>query len=584
MKNKHGLTLIELIVSIALISIVMVFMFRLLTELRYQDASDTGKVEYKVAATILAKEIQNILLEEQIESLSSCDTSNSCLIITFVSGNTLELSVSNENQVLNVIKKDADDNILIEDVRQIPEKDETGYLGKYDDFGYSTKYFTPLNSSYDYKYDSLMKIELNLYDSSNIKYPVVVYYPYEGGTNFSSFAYHSLTVLTDGGSWSGVTPQNVTSGESITVNSPTKIGYLFAGWSVSGAGSSVVGNTFTMGTEDAIITANWTLNELTLTVVANGGAWSGTTPQTVVSGSSATIANPTKTGYAFNGWTVSGTGSSVEGTTFTMGTEDTTITANWLAFSSMYTYTGTHSFIDDGNSNFRIKFLTSGTFTPLINMTIDVFLVGGGGGGGIGADSGVKNGGSGGGGGYTATYTSISLTANTSYVVTIGAGGTSYSGTCGTSNSGGSTSAFSHSIAGGAGGRGCLGNENIYLGGNGGNKGGSGGGYTGVTAGYSYGANGQGSTTCEFGEGTTTSCNSGVTAYAGGGGGGAGNGGSGLPGGITGGGHGWSGWTYGDPGTANTGGGGGGSGAGVAYTGGGTGGSGIAIIRNHKVT
>jgi prepilin-type N-terminal cleavage/methylation domain-containing protein len=93
MKNKKGLTLVELIVSIALISIVMVFMFQLLTELRYQDASDTGKVEYKVAATILTKEIQNILLEEQIDTLTSCDTTNSCLMITFVGGNTLELAL-----------------------------------------------------------------------------------------------------------------------------------------------------------------------------------------------------------------------------------------------------------------------------------------------------------------------------------------------------------------------------------------------------------------------------------------------------------------------------------------------------------
>jgi len=582
MKNKHGLTLIELIVSIALISIVMVFMFQLLTELRYQDASDTGKVEYKVAATILTKEIQNILLEEQIESLASCDTYNSCLMITFVGGNTLELSVGNENQVLNIIKRDASDNILIEDVRQIPEKDETGYLGKYDDFGYSTKYFDPVNGSYDYKYDSLMEIELNLYDSLNNVYPVVVYYPYEGGTNFSSFSYHTLTVLTDGGTWSGTTPQTVAGGESVTINNPTKTGYLFTSWTVSGTGSSMDGTTFTMGTEDTTITANWALNELILTVVADGGTWSGTTPQTVVSGSSVTINNPTKAGYVFTGWTVNGTGSSMDGTTFTMGTANTTITANWLAFTSMYTYTGTSSVLDDGSGNFRIKFLTSGTFTPLVNMTIDVFLVGGGGGGGIGSGSGVKNGGSGGGGGYTATYSSISLTANTSYGITIGAGGTSYSGTCGTSNSGGTTSAFTYSASGGAGGQGCLGSTTNYAGGIGGNKGGTGGGYTGATSGYSYGAVNQGSTTCEFGQGTTTSCNSGVTTYAGGGGGGAGNGGAGQPGGITGGGDGHNGSTYGDPGTANTGGGGGGAGSSVAYTGGGTGGTGIVIIRNHQ--
>ena len=44
-----------------------------------------------------------------------------------------------------------------------------------------------------------------------------------------------------------------------------------------------------------------------------------------------------------------------------------------------FTYTGTHEYIDDGNGNWRIKFLTSGVFTPLKKMTIDVFLVGDGG-------------------------------------------------------------------------------------------------------------------------------------------------------------------------------------------------------------
>lgn len=42
---------------------------------------------------------------------------------------------------------------------------------------------------------------------------------------------------------------------------------------------------------------------------------------------------------------------------------------------------GTYQVRDDGDGNWRIKFLSSGTFTPLKNMVIDAFLVGGGGGG-----------------------------------------------------------------------------------------------------------------------------------------------------------------------------------------------------------
>jgi uncharacterized repeat protein (TIGR02543 family) len=135
-------------------------------------------------------------------------------------------------------------------------------------------------------------------------------------------------VVTDGGTWSGTSPQTVAGGESVTINNPIKTSYLFTGWTISGTGSSMDGTTFTMGTEDTTITANWVLNELTLTVNAAGGTWSGITPQTIISSTSVTIANPTKAGYVFTGWTVSGTGSSIDGTTFTMGTADTTITAN----------------------------------------------------------------------------------------------------------------------------------------------------------------------------------------------------------------------------------------------------------------
>ena len=42
---------------------------------------------------------------------------------------------------------------------------------------------------------------------------------------------------------------------------------------------------------------------------------------------------------------------------------------------------GTYRVIDDGDKNWRIKFLSSGVFTTLKDMTIDVFLVGAGGGG-----------------------------------------------------------------------------------------------------------------------------------------------------------------------------------------------------------
>ena len=83
------------------------------------------------------------------------------------------------------------------------------------------------------------------------------------------------------------------------------------------------------------------------------------------------------------------------------------------------TYTGQKTVIDDGDGNWRVKFLSSGQVTFIEDPgPIDVFCVGGGGGGGC---YGVG----GGGGGYTTLESNVKLT-NFINDVTIGAGGTSF--------------------------------------------------------------------------------------------------------------------------------------------------------------
>ena len=353
---------------------------------------------------------------------------------------------------------------------------------------------------------------------------------------------------------------------------PTRYGYDFQGWyTEETGGTKVTSDTIMTNESDHNIYAHWRPATYTLTVNPNGGVLNGTTNNStynLASGSTENILNPTRTGYVFAGWTVSGQGSSMSGTTFTMGYENATLTANWASSKPTYTYTGSSQLIDDGNGNWRIKFLTSGTLVinDILNISngIDVFLVGGGAGG---AGSGA-----GGGGGYTKTIKKVSVTLNNGYAITIGAGGNA-------DENGGSSSAFGYSVSGGK--------TGYYDGGAGGSGGGSGfrkqelasagaGGSDGSNggAGQYNGGVGQGTTTREFGE-------AGEKLYAGGGGGGGNNYGpasvcySGGPGGAGGGGAG--GRTEGSAGETNTGGGGGGT-SGVLYAGG----SGIVIIRNAR--
>lgn len=246
----------------------------------------------------------------------------------------------------------------------------------------------------------------------------------------------------------------------------------------------------------------------------------------------------------------------------------------------VYTFTGQHSFLDDGDGNWRIKLLSSGVLTWLSGKTkIDLFIVGGGAGG-----QSDNAGGSGGGGGYTKTVKGISLEKNQKIQVNIGAGGTS-------GTNGGTTSFDDQKVSGGNGKNGGSGGggggatvSGTARGGDGGTDGASGEDGSGDTSmspsGVSYGGSGQGTTTREFGD-------SRADLYSGGGGGGGktvvsysgsgygGSGGQGSPrlasggGGKTG------------SGASNNGSGGGGYGGGGGAVSG-KGAQGIAIIRNTR--
>lgn len=79
-----------------------------------------------------------------------------------------------------------------------------------------------------------------------------------------------------------------------------------------------------------------------LRVLLDGGTWNGISPKKLNEGSITTITEPTKEGFIFNGWTLSGTGSSLDGTTFTMGTADTLLVATWQLPEYNFVYTGSY--------------------------------------------------------------------------------------------------------------------------------------------------------------------------------------------------------------------------------------------------
>ena len=150
-------------------------------------------------------------------------------------------------------------------------------------------------------------------------------------------------------------------------------------------------------------------------------------------------------------------------------------------------------------------FKGSGTFTPYRNLSADVLVIAGGGGGSRG----------GGGAGGVSYQTGKSLSANTAYTVTVGAGGVP-GGTGGAGNAGnGSNSVFSD-ITSNGGGRGGDSDASPATG----FSGGSGGGGGGTTSSISGGAASQGNSGGATGYGNAGG--SGNNYYQGGGGGGSG--------------------------------------------------------------
>jgi hypothetical protein len=250
-------------------------------------------------------------------------------------------------------------------------------------------------------------------------------------------------------------------------------------------------------------------------------------------------------------------------------------------------------------------FTKSGTFTPLSALTCDYLVVAGGGGSGQGA--GASGGGGAGGlrstvtatGGGGSLETALSLSANTAYTVTIGAGGaggapTGVNGSNSTfatitSTGGGRSGGANPNQNGASGGSGGGGGEQIgtygtggsgttnqgYAGGAAGSAtyrmgGGGGAGAVGAAGGSGTGNGGVGALISALAEPTGTGMNGGY--YAGGGGGAAGS--SAGVGGFGGGGMGGTN-VMGSEGIANTGGGGGGSYVAIGTSGG----SGLVIVR-----
>lgn len=148
---------------------------------------------------------------------------------------------------------------------------------------------------------------------------------------------YSVTYNLNGVDGTVPTQADVAEGTEITLAAaPTApAGQEFAGWS-DGTNTYNAGATYTMGSADVILTAQWQAEttKYDVTYSLNGGTGAAPTQPSVAEGTTITLAEaPTWEGYRFDGWLVkdeNGNDVTITDGKFTMPAAKVTITAQWV--------------------------------------------------------------------------------------------------------------------------------------------------------------------------------------------------------------------------------------------------------------
>lgn len=142
---------------------------------------------------------------------------------------------------------------------------------------------------------------------------------------------YTVTFDTDGGS--AVASQDVAHGSKATNQTTTKAGFTFVEWQLNGQTYDFN----TAVTANITLKAKWEVDAnaeiVTITFNAAGGVLTSTTLTILKGGHAASLPQPTRDGYSFDGWYVG----DVEFTTSTVVNEDITVTAKWTSSSNVYT-------------------------------------------------------------------------------------------------------------------------------------------------------------------------------------------------------------------------------------------------------
>ena len=155
------------------------------------------------------------------------------------------------------------------------------------------------------------------YDSSTAKKYAQIAVRYIPWTYSIAFAKNATdaqgTAMT---TMSGLSYTNTTT--KLTKNAFTRTGYSFGGWTTDAANAGTIftnqttvgGEKFGVTSDGQTITlyAKWNANGYSVSYNENGGTAGSSAPMSATYDTPFLVSAPTKTGYSFTGWTVSGSG------------------------------------------------------------------------------------------------------------------------------------------------------------------------------------------------------------------------------------------------------------------------------------
>lgn len=107
MLNKKGMTLLEIVISIALISVVMLFLFSLLNDIQYESKHSSYAKDFLVSRATIIKDVQEDILNNNITNVGQVNADANKTTLNFEMGNGTYTGMNLEVESKKITYKNA---------------------------------------------------------------------------------------------------------------------------------------------------------------------------------------------------------------------------------------------------------------------------------------------------------------------------------------------------------------------------------------------------------------------------------------------------------------------------------------------